>query len=323
MTRGAWQACACAALAGLAACAGTGRRRDYREEMRRLVAGLSAYAKARRPGFVIMTHNALPLLTADGTPRGRPLDRYLRALDGVVQESLFYTHDRGPTPPQDTRLLSSFLDLAKSRGLTALVIDYPASAEQADDSLRRSRARGYLSFEGKKELDRIPPGSSAQAHRGDVRHLQEAGDFLYLINPGRFVDRSGYLDALRQASQDILVVDLFYGGTALSSAEVASLQKRPDGRRRLVLAYMSVGEAEDYRYYWKPGFSVSPPGWLAAKNPAWPGDYKVRYWDPFWRRLVYGNTDAYLDRILAAGFDGVALDVVDAYAYFESSGSAP
>jgi cysteinyl-tRNA synthetase len=323
MISGTWRACACAALAGLAACAGPRLRRDYRGDMRRLVTGLSSYAKTRRPGFVVLTHNALPLLTADGTPKGRPVERYLKALDGVVQESLFYSHDRGPTPPEDTRLLGSFLDLAKSRGLAALVIDYPSSDEQATDSDRRSRAQGYLCFEGQRDLDRIPQERPPQAHKGDVRRLQEAADFLYLINPGRFADRSGYLDALRKAGQDVMVVDLFYGGMALSAAEVASLQRRPDGRRRLVLAYMSVGEAEDYRYYWKPGFSAAPPGWLEAKNPTWPGDYKVRYWDPAWRRLVYGGVDSYLDRILAAGFDGVALDVVDAYAYFEAKGPRP
>jgi cysteinyl-tRNA synthetase len=210
------------------------------------------------------------------------------------------------------------LDVAKSRGLAAWVIDYPSTAAQAADSRRRGRAKGYLCFEGEKDLDRIPQSEPGPGHSEDVRRLQEAADFLYLINPGRFGDRGAYLDALRKAGQDVLVVDLFYGGTALSSAEVASLQKRPNGRRRLVLAYMSVGEAEDYRYYWKPGFTAAPPGWLEAKNPAWPGDYKVRYWDPAWRRLVYGGEDSYLDRILTAGFDGVALDVVDAYAYFEA-----
>ena len=31
-----------------------------------------------------------------------------------------------------------------------------------------------------------------------------------------------------------------------------------------------------------------------------------------------GSPDAYLDRILAAGFDGVYLDIIDAFEYFEA-----
>jgi cysteinyl-tRNA synthetase len=39
----------------------------------------------------------------------------------------------------------------------------------------------------------------------------------------------------------------------------------------------------------------------------------VRYWDPEWQSLLFGNRKAYLDRILDAGFDGVYLDGVDAF----------
>ena len=48
-------------------------------------------------------------------------------------------------------------------------------------------------------------------------------------------------------------------------------------------------------------------------NEQWEGNFWVRYWDPAWRTMLFGNRDAYLDRILAAGFDGVYLDKIDAY----------
>ena len=53
-------------------------------------------------------------------------------------------------------------------------------------------------------------------------------------------------------------------------------------------------------------------------NPEWAGNYKVRYWDPEWKRIIYGEDDSYLDRIMNAGFDGAYLDIIDAFEYFES-----
>jgi len=43
----------------------------------------------------------------------------------------------------------------------------------------------------------------------------------------------------------------------------------------------------------------------------------VRYWDADWQALIYGHSGAYLDRILSAGFDGVYLDIIDGFEFFE------
>lgn len=133
---------------------------------------------------------------------------------------------------------------------------------------------------------------------------------------------------------DVLVIDHSRDGTsgrAFTPADVASLQRRSDGRPRIVLSYLSIGEAESYRAYWQRAWSKQPPAWLGAENPAWKGNYAVQYWLPAWQRLIFNSairSDAladrfwrllagaekpYLDRILEAGFDGVYLDRVDAF----------
>jgi cysteinyl-tRNA synthetase, unknown class len=114
---------------------------------------------------------------------------------------------------------------------------------------------------------------------------------------------------LRRTSYDLLVLD----GVSLAKADVTALQKKPDGGRRLVLGYMNIGEAEDYRYYWQPSWTKSPPAWLGSENCRWKGDHQVRFWLPAWRNIVFGSAHSYLGRILAAGFDGVLLDRVDIY----------
>lgn len=130
---------------------------------------------------------------------------------------------------------------------------------------------------------------------------------------------------------DLLVVDFARDGrSSLRPQDVAMLKRRANGQPRIVLAYMSVGEAESYRHYWRSTWAISPPSFLGDENPRWKGNYKVRYWDPAWQRLfvkpdpsetlqdkaaaVLGLADKpYVDRIIDAGFDGVYLDRVDAY----------
>ena len=52
-------------------------------------------------------------------------------------------------------------------------------------------------------------------------------------------------------------------------------------------------------------------------SPDWEGNYKVRYWEEDWQAIIYGDADSYLQKILDAGFDGVYLDIIDAFEYFE------
>lgn len=128
--------------------------------------------------------------------------------------------------------------------------------------------------------------------------------------------------SLDATNYDCLIIDAFMDDIALTSTQISELRTKPNGNRRLVMAYMSIGEAEDYRYYWQPDWDANPPVWLETENPDWDGNYKVRYWDPAWQSIIYGTESAYLDRIMAAGFDGVYLDIIDAFEYFEERGGS-
>jgi len=83
------------------------------------------------------------------------------------------------------------------------------------------------------------------------------------------------------------------------------------------LAYISIGEAENYRYYWQSQWNNDPPIWLDEENPDWHGNFKVRYWEPEWQNIIYGNNQSYLKKVLDAGFDGAYLDIIDAFEFFE------
>lgn len=122
---------------------------------------------------------------------------------------------------------------------------------------------------------------------------------------------------------DLIVTDPTRDGsdaTRLSPQEVAKLQAKPGGGRRIVLAYLSIGEAEDYRGYWQKEWKQTPPAWLGPENPDWKGNYKVKYWMPEWQSVILGSPAAPLDRILAQGFDGVYLDIIDGFEFWQERG---
>jgi len=116
---------------------------------------------------------------------------------------------------------------------------------------------------------------------------------------------------------DLVVVSI---GTAGNSPDVIPALKHSSGGEKLVLCYMSIGQAENYREYWQSEWSQNTPGWLDQPDADWAGDYWVRYWEPGWQEIIYGSPDSYLDQIMALGFDGVYLDRVDAYWYYQDQG---
>ena len=303
-------------------------KRDYRQDMRDFVQSISAYARQRDDNFIIFIQNGHEILTQNGRADGPLIPALVDAIDGVARESLFYGYhgDDLLTPADACENMLSFTNTARRHGLEVLVVDYCATRSLVDDSYARNAAREYLSFAADhRALNQVPayPPTPYKAHAADVAALGEAQNFLYLINPDRFPDKKTYIQALQSTDYDLLIVDLFYHCEPLSAAEVATLKRKANGGTRLVVAYLSMGEAEDYRYYWEPVWIVEPPAWLAAENPSWPGNYKVRYWDENWQGIIYGNEDSYAQKILRAGFDGVYLDIIDAFDYFEQQAKQP
>jgi cysteinyl-tRNA synthetase len=130
---------------------------------------------------------------------------------------------------------------------------------------------------------------------------------------------------------DMVVVDYSRDGTerrALGRSQVEALRRRDGRPPRIVLAYLSVGEAESYRYYWRNHWKVVRPAWIGTENPNWQDNFSVHYWHPEWRvvlitspssalsrlyEVLSGKQSSYVDRILDAGFDGLFLDRVDAF----------
>jgi cysteinyl-tRNA synthetase, unknown class len=109
----------------------------------------------------------------------------------------------------------------------------------------------------------------------------------------------------------------FKDDAAFTSGEISQLKTKSNGGTRIVISYMSIGEAEDYRFYWLPSWSPGSPSWIVRENPDWAGNYIVQYWQKEWQDIIFGNDSSYLKKIIDAGFDGVYLDIIDGFEYFE------
>ncbi|MBI2444995.1 endo alpha-1,4 polygalactosaminidase [Candidatus Micrarchaeota archaeon] len=125
------------------------------------------------------------------------------------------------------------------------------------------------------------------------------------------------LSQLKASSAQLVVIDAF-SSTPTTKFTASQIQELKSAGKKVV-AYMSIGEAENYRYYWKTGWTTGNPAWLGRPNSAWSQggsiNAKVRYWDPQWQAVILGD-GGYLDQIVGLGFDGVYLDIVDAYEYW-------
>jgi len=132
-------------------------------------------------------------------------------------------------------------------------------------------------------------------------------DFLYQLQRAR-PDRIG------ETAYDLVVVSIAASG---GSREPIENLKHSPGGDKIILCYMSIGQAARFNYYWQSEWHENPPAWLDDHDPDWAGAYWVRYWDPGWQAIIYGSPESYLDCILALGFDGVYLDRIDTYQYYE------
>ncbi len=302
---------------------GNGDEIEYKQKMREFVISICQYARSIHSEFIIIPQNGIELVTENGDEAGELSQEYLNAIDGHGQEDLFfgYDNDDEPTPTESTQYLQTFLNISKNAGNSILVTDYCSTHSNMDESYSLNNTAGYISFAAdQRELNNIPtyPETTYNSNSDDIINLNNAKNFLYLINPEYYTSKSDFIDAITATSYDLLIMDLFFHDeTEFTPAEIELLKSKANGGTRLIVCYMSIGEAEEYRYYWESNWNTTPPVWLDQENPNWEGNYKVKYWNDEWQNIIYGNDNSYLKKILDAGFDGVYLDIIDAFEYFE------
>jgi len=291
---------------------------DYEQEMRTFIQDISSFARQQKPGFLIVPQDGLSLLTNTGDSTGTPVTSYLAAINGVGQEEVYYGYDNNDdatTPASARNAYLRMLHVAQNNGKRALVTDYCTTASKISNSYTSNAANGFISYAAThRELDNFATTAPYNVNAANITSLDSARNFLYLINPQTYNNKAQFLNALKGTNFDVLILDAFFNDSTapLTPADVQSLKTKANGGKRIVLSYMSIAQAEDYRSYWNPNWLKNPPAWLVTTvDPDWAGDYNVRYWMADWKKIIYGNNTSYTQKLLDAGFDGAYLDLYD------------
>jgi cysteinyl-tRNA synthetase len=183
--------------------------------------------------------------------------------------------------------------------------------------------------------------AAAPATAADPLPLDQVRYWAYQIQE---LGAPGAVDALADSRYDMLVVDPTVthdrGFNARLMVRKLKDSKAYDGiHRKLVLAYIDIGQAEEWRWYWHGRTTYEQRGqcrpdfideiqtwapWVVACDPdGWAGNYPVAYWERDWQDVILEGTplgsdlnlyfDSIMDEVVQDGFDGVYLDWVEAW----------
>jgi endo-alpha-1,4-polygalactosaminidase (GH114 family) len=297
---------------------------EPREQMRVLISDMSNNARSLNRGFAVVTLGGLDLLEKvdpiDPTKRA-PAVAYMRSIDGLIARAIhFHPPDSHNETKQDPKVRAELLRLAEGghqRGVRVWTLDYAKDAGMAETAIRSALDKSFVPFIASRadyRFDRVPPGRPVNENPNNVLGLNHVKNFLMLTETSAWDTQEEFVLALANTNYDAMVVDVYHRGrTPLTPRTVDGLKYKKLGARRMVLAYLNIGEAESDRYYWKTGWREGSPYFIGPPTPGNPDKYSVQYWQPGWREIMTGNTNSYLYGIIAQGFDGVVLDGVEAY----------
>lgn len=79
----------------------------------------------------------------------------------------------------------------------------------------------------------------------------------------------------------------------------------------ILIAYVSFGEAENYRSYWN---KIENASWVLGENVYWQGNYYVDVRELAWRKVIIEEV---IPNIIEQGFKGIMMDTLDTAAFLE------
>lgn len=278
------------------------------EKMRELIVEIAS----RDSEKIIILQNGSEIYYDDGVLN----EEFLQYIDGAGQESFLFGSggivDK-KTPKEDREYLLNNLVPLEEKGKKILTINYSKNRKNRKEIEKINKKYGFVG-ESIKDFSadsfNLP---IKEFNLDEVRNLDEVKNFLYLLNPSKFNSKDEYLRALKSSEYDLLIIEPTLNGSFFTRDEIEQLKYKKNGSRRLVIAYFSIGEAEDYRFYWEKSWSKKLPDWIVEENENWNGNYIVKYWSKEWQEIV----KEYQRRLENIGVDGYYLDTIDSFQYFE------
>ncbi len=305
---------------------------QFADEMRNFVIKLSRWAKSYRSDFSIIALNGLELTeyleTTLFASRGtaEPARNYLRALDGIMIEAPFYGYDNygEPTDSEETKYILGYLERLKSAGLEYFTLDYTdkSDAQQAArQKLSGLDALYYAAPPPDKQLSTLAkvPRTPIGANPHVIDNIRDAKNYGIVLDSSPYGTKEAFINALIDTNYDVLIIDPFHRGTIpLTYEDMKRLRYKKVGTPRTILAYLNIGTAETYRYYWQNSWRAGSPDFIGEGNldARWGQEHHVYYWSPAWQNILFGSENSYLGGIMKLGFDGVVLGGLGEYSWW-------
>jgi endo-alpha-1,4-polygalactosaminidase (GH114 family) len=140
---------------------------------------------------------------------------------------------------------------------TGRYANWPDWEANPDRRLDITRTAGYLyPFAG----GRFQPAGTAEVVAQAIADHGTEWDFFWVTKGYTQNDgRKAYIDDLAASKWDAFYIDAHFGGGSLTREEVEKLKWKPQGGRRQVIAYLSIGTTELGRWYVDPVMVKSDP----------------------------------------------------------------
>lgn len=113
-------------------------------------------------------------------------------------------------------------------------------------------------------------------------------------------------EKIKNSSVDLVIIDTQKDRISFSKEQVDLMKTKPNtaGDKRHVFAYVSFGDAENYRQYWKKEWSKKKPTWVGLESKIWKGNYDIsNLLAPEWIEI----SKSIIDDVVETGYDGILI----------------
>ena len=261
---------------------------------------------------IIITQNGNELYFKNG----KIDNEFFPITDGTTQESLYYGDVLKFNVSTSKGLKNELLELTvpiRKNGKPVFVINYGKGKKKREFLRKEALKTKFVSellpsFNANKLYETIE-----NYNNKDINSLNEVKNFLCLLNPEDFSNINEYYQTLKNTNYDLLLIEVSHNNIFFTKEQIEALKIKNNGAKRIVIAYLSIGEAEDYRFYWNKKWDKNKPDWIVEENDNWEGNYIVKYWTAEWKDII----KEYQKKLDEIGVDGYLLDTVDTFQYFE------
>ena len=270
---------------------------------------LEGYNAARRQGINASDPSFLTRLKEQSPAAepavGTPGRRYLNALDAIVLNNLYCTPQHRPG------------SLLLKHKLPILSIEQCADELSFDKAIVQSvmDKRVIYGFDNPqyafRDIKHLPVINETAKN---VMSVNDAKNMLILTDESEYQNKYEFIDAIRNTNYDIVIIQpLFKRNQTYTPEEIASLQYKKNGTKRLLIAQMNVSEANGRDYFWQKDWQVGYPSWLVRLSFVDEDSVIAKYWAVEWQRIIARHFKSIVD----SGFDGVFFTGLENHLYFE------